>query len=224
MGSDLELLTKIGCTTRDAGPPTGSHGTRAARTRLATWRLRVVGRAGEAGDGFDLLRRSARTAEGITTKSSARSSDWRLPPPIWRRAGRALTHLLLLSASRQPKRDTGRRTVRGFAGSSRCRLARTHDLDSVFESPDRGPGPGRARGAPSWERVSGRLPGSGSDQSGPDLEARPGPGLGAGVTVAWQLASQPTPAAEPEPSHALRARRTGVMECGAGIRSRGNGD
>ena len=50
-------------------------GLRAARSRIATWRLqlRVVGRAGEAGDGFGLPRRSARTAEGITTKSPARS-------------------------------------------------------------------------------------------------------------------------------------------------------
>ena len=42
------------------GPPTGSHGTRAARSRIATGRLRlrvrVVGRAGEAGDGFGLPR------------------------------------------------------------------------------------------------------------------------------------------------------------------------
>ena len=70
----------------------------------------------------------------------------------------AFTHLLLLSASRQLKQDTGRRT-----GSGSCRLARIHDLS---DSPDRGPG----RGAPSW----GRLPGPGSDQSGPDLETRPG--------------------------------------------------
>ena len=54
----------------DAGP-----GLVTPLSRIATWRLRlrVAGRAGEAGDGFDLPRRSARMAEGITTKSLARS-------------------------------------------------------------------------------------------------------------------------------------------------------
>ena len=76
--------------------------------------------------------------------------------------GGGLTHPpLLLSASRQPKRDTGRRT-----GPGSCRPARTHDLEFSIRLPDRGPG----RGAPSW----GRLPGPGSDQSGPDLETQPG--------------------------------------------------
>ena len=59
--------------------------------------------------------------------------------------------------------------VAGHWSPDRLRQCRTHDLDSVSESPDRGSG----RGAPSWERVSGRLLGSGSDQSGPDSEARP---------------------------------------------------
>ena len=76
-------------------------------------------------------------------------------------AGGAFAHPLLLSASRQPKRDTGRRT-----GPGSCRPARTHDLEFSIRLPDRGPG----RGAPSW----GRLPGPGSDQSGPDQETQPG--------------------------------------------------
>ena len=58
---------QIRCTT--PGPPTGSHGALAARSRIAMWclRLLVVGRAGEAGDRFGLPRLSARTAEGITS-------------------------------------------------------------------------------------------------------------------------------------------------------------
>ena len=71
--SQADRSAQIRCTT--PGPPTGSHGALAARSRIAMWclRLRVVGRAGEAGDRFGLPRLSARTAEGITTKSPARS-------------------------------------------------------------------------------------------------------------------------------------------------------
>ena len=70
---------------------------------------------------------------GLITCSVLQVLGLALATPLAAQGG-ALIHLLLLPASRQPKRDTGRRT-----GSGSCRLARTHDLDSghsVSESPD----------------------------------------------------------------------------------------
>ena len=110
-----------------------------------------------------------------------------------------LTHLLLLPASKQPKRDTGRRT-----GSGSFRLARSLESRSWLGIRVPRPKARPGRGALSWERDTGRLHGSGSDQSRPDSEALPG-------TRSRRLDSQPT-----RPSRQSRSPD--------GTRSRGHGD
>ena len=122
-----------------------------------------------------------------------------MPPSLAAPGPGVLTHLLLLPASKQPKRDTCRRT-----GSGSSRLARSLESRSWLGIRVPRPKARPWRGALSWERDTGRLHGSCSDQSRPDSEALPG-------TRSLRLDSQPT-----RPSRQSRSPD--------GTRSRGHGD
>ena len=123
----------------DAGPPTGSHGTRAARSRIQVLRgafgsgssaglaRRVTGSAfrGSRPKRQRGSRRSRRLGAGKGAGLdfdrrglllSERLGAW--GPPGQRCGPGWPTHLLLLPASRQQKRDTGHRTG---SGSCQCR-------------------------------------------------------------------------------------------------------
>ena len=136
---------------------------------------------------------------GLITYSVLQVSGLRLPPSLAAPGPGVLTHLLLLPASKQPKRDTCRRT-----GSGSSRLARSLESRSWLGIRVPRPKARPWRGALSWERDTGRLHGSCSDQTRPDSEALPG-------TRSRRLDSQPT-----RPSRQSRSPD--------GTRSRGHGD
>ena len=155
--------SQIGCTT--PGPPTGSHGTRAARSL----RLRVVGWAGEAGDGFDRPRRSRRSRQlgagrgGWTSSLAAAERLGAWGPPPGQRCGPVRPTATRTGGPSHPKTSFPGARGPGPAESGLLTYSVLQVLGLALATPTR---PLAAQGAPSLTRQSkrdtGRRTGSGS--------------------------------------------------------------